>query len=306
MDSALKPVMRLGFIGFGNAAYDMARGLKEQGLDELLFTKHRDKPPFSGLLARRVQETGAVFKDGYAALLDGTPVIISCVVGRAALDVARKAAAHLTPQHLYVDMNTSPPAVKREMARLVEATGAAFVDATIMGAVEALRHAVPIMASGSGATQFHALFTPLGMDITVLEGEAGTAAAVKLLRSIFQKGLMALLLETLLAARYFGVQEIVLDSVARTLDNVPLRTTATRLITKGLVNAGRMTQEMEDVLATLENANLDHAMTQGTLAVYQACAALNLKDYAGSEPPQTLDAALELLLACKRKNVEDV
>ena len=92
--------MRVGFIGFGNAAFDMARGLRARGLSEIFFHKHRDKPPFSGLLARRVEESGAIYQNDYAALAAASPVLFSCVVGRAALEVTREAAPHLSREHL--------------------------------------------------------------------------------------------------------------------------------------------------------------------------------------------------------------
>ncbi len=286
--------MHIAFIGFGSAAFDIGSELVKQGIT-LSFYKHRDKPPFSGLLAKRVQETNAVYKPGYQELLEDAHIILSCVVGRAALDVARESLPFLTPDHLFADLNTTPPKIKKEAERLVQATGALYVDAAIMGPVEVLKHKTPILASGDGARQFRDFFAPYGMDITVLDGGAGKASAVKLLRSVFQKGLMAVLLEMLLAARAYGVQDLVLDSVSKTMDGVPLRTTAGRLIAKGVVNAGRMAAEMEDVLHALQDMGLNHAMTQGALDTYTWCEQLGIASHAGDIPPKTLDDALEMI-----------
>lgn len=295
--------MRLAFIGFGNAAFDIALGLHQQGLSNISFYKHHDKPPFSRLLAQRAAQVDAEYKAGYQALLADSFTVISCVVGRATVDVAQQAAPYLTARHLYIDMNTASSEAKQQAERLVQASGALYADAAIMGPVEAFRHAVPIVVSGLGAQPFHDLFTPYGMDITVLEGGAGNASSVKLLRSIFQKGLAALLLETLTASRAFGVQETVLQSLSKTLDNVPLSTTATRLITKGLVNAKRMSQELEDVLHALVQARLPHAMTQGALDTYRHAAELSGKECTATAPPRTLDEALALMTPISKSSV---
>jgi len=282
--------MDCAFIGFGNAAYDIARGLRKDGVEHIFFYKHRDVPPFSGLLGQRVSETGAVYKAGYAELMAATKTVISCVVGSAALQVAREAAAHLTAEHLYVDANTASPAVKQQIAALVKPTGALFVDAAIMGPVEALWHKVPIMACGEGARQFHDLMTPHGMDITVLQGEPGRAAAVKLLRSVFQKGMMCLLIEMLTAARACDVEDIVMTSVGKTFDGVSLQTMAGRMVPKAVYSADRMAHEMEEVKNALDSMGLPSFMAGASALCLGWCKDMNVDRTTPMDLEQTLCA----------------
>ena len=82
--------------------------------------------------------------------------MISCVTGAMAVSVAEEAAPFLRPGHLYADVNTAAPKVKETVAGIVEKTGAAFVDAAMMGAIPTFLHRVPILASGGGAGAFSA------------------------------------------------------------------------------------------------------------------------------------------------------
>jgi hypothetical protein len=59
---------------------------------------------------------------------------------------------------------------------------------------------VPVLVSGAAAQVFADLLAPLGMPVEVVSGEAGDAAALKLVRSVFMKGLAAAIVESMQAA----------------------------------------------------------------------------------------------------------
>ena len=54
--------------------------------------------------------------------------IFFTVVSAAALAAARSAAPHLCPQHVYIDLNSTSPQVKQEIGRIIERSGARFVE----------------------------------------------------------------------------------------------------------------------------------------------------------------------------------
>ena len=74
---------------------------------------------------------------------------------------------------------------------MVAPTGAQFADVALMGVGAARRaaHAGAGLRAGSGG--FAERLRPLGMPVEVLGAEPGAAAARKLLRSVFMKGLAA-------------------------------------------------------------------------------------------------------------------
>jgi len=274
----------------------LSKGLREAGLQEIYFyDKQWDTPPFGEVIRKRSVETGAVLVKSVEELLNRSDLVISCVTGTVALAVARDAAPYLTPKHLYADVNTASPKVKEAVAEVVEGTGASFVDVAMMGAIPAFLHRVPMLVSGKGAHRFKEALEPFGTDITWIGEKPGQASAIKMLRSIFMKGLLALLLETLNATHRYQVDQRVLDSLAETMDKTSFLETVRLQITKGAVNADRMAHEMEDVLETLKDLGVPGTMTEATRSKLQWCSGLGLKEHFKGEIPETLEEVLEAI-----------
>jgi 3-hydroxyisobutyrate dehydrogenase-like beta-hydroxyacid dehydrogenase len=286
-------VMKPGFIGFGGAGYGLAKGLVGAGLKEVFFhDRMQDTPPFAEVVAKRAAEIGTLRTASIGELLAVSDVIFSCVTGAMAVAVAEEAAPFLGPGHLFVDVNTASPKVKEQVGQKVAPSGAAFVDAAMMGAVPAYLHRVPILASGSGAERFFTLMTPWGMSVKVIGEKPGQASAIKMFRSIFMKGLLSLFVETLTATHRYGVDGMVLSSIAESLDNVPFLETARMQMTKGSVNAERMAHEMEEVIATLEELGVPSGMSRASMEKLLWFAGFKLREKFGGELPDTLDEVL--------------
>jgi 3-hydroxyisobutyrate dehydrogenase-like beta-hydroxyacid dehydrogenase len=290
--------MKAGFIGFGGAGFGLAQGLKGAGVEEIHFhDRMQEKPPFSEVISQRAAKIVAVQASSLGELLGRVDLVISCVTGAMAVSVAREAVTHLTTNHLYADVNTASPKVKEEVAKIVEKTGASFCDAAMLGAIPAYLHKVPILASGGGAQGFHDRMTPFGMNIRVIGDKPGQASAIKMFRSIFMKGLLSLFVETLTATHRYGVDEMVLASIAESLDGTPFLETARMQMTKGSVNAERMGHEMEEVIATLEELGVPAGMSRASREKLLWFAGFGLRDKFGGELPATLG---EVLAAMER------
>lgn len=288
--------MKLGFIGFGGAGYGLAKGLRESGIGDIHFyDAMQGTSPFREVIQRHAEETGARMAESMELLLSRVEVVISCVTGAMAVSVAREASPHLTERHRYADVNTAAPGVKEDVAALVEKTGAAFVDAAMLGAIPAFLHRVPILASGRGALDLQRIMEPYGMNIQVIGAKPGQASAIKMFRSIFMKGLLSLLLEMLTATHRYGVDETVLTSIAESLDGIPFRETARQQLTKGVVNAERMAHEMEDVIETLETMGVPAEMSRASREKLLWCAGFNLRERYGGELPGTLKEVLQAM-----------
>ena len=132
-----------------------------------------------------------------------------------ALDAARQTARFLERRHLYADLNSVSPAVKREIRRVIPTRPARrFVEAAVMAPVLPYGHRVPMLLGGDGADAFIEAMTPLGMRTAASRRrDVGTAAAVKMCRSIVVKGLEALLCECVLGASRFEADDHVFASL---------------------------------------------------------------------------------------------
>ena len=284
----------LGFIGFGEAASGISRGLKESGFENICFyDAFYNKELMGKLIMERAEEANVWLCESEEELAGKATVIMSSVVARVAVDVAKSISPFLTEEHIYIDTNAASPMVKEEVAKITSTTGAKFVDAALMGPIPTFLNKVPILASGNGADVFNELMSPYGMNIECIGDEPGQASAIKMFRSIFMKGYVTLLLETMIAANKYFASDVVLNSIAETMDKDSFMDTVRLLVTRGVIHAERRAFEMNEVLKTLGAIGVDSTMSEATQKKLQWCSELKMKEYFNGEPPKTLKEVLE-------------
>lgn len=147
---------------------------------------------------------GVAQADDPAAAASSSSVVLALTTASTALAAAEATLPGLRAGVIYADLNTASPALKRGIASVVAGAGARFADVALLGAVPAHGLRTPTLASGPGARAFADVFRPVGMPVEVVSDRPGDAAARKLLRSVFMKGLAASVLESLRAADAAG------------------------------------------------------------------------------------------------------
>jgi 3-hydroxyisobutyrate dehydrogenase-like beta-hydroxyacid dehydrogenase len=180
-------------------------------------------------------------------------VVVSLTTAAYALAAAQNVAGVLAPGAIYADLNTSAPQLKRELA---DALPVPFADVALIGAVPNLGLKIPALASGAGAERFAELFRPLGMPVEVVGERPGDAAGLKLLRSVFMKGLAAIAIESLEAARAAGVEERVRGDITGVIGEPLLE----RLLTGTQEHAARRVEEMRATAAYVEELGVEPRM----------------------------------------------
>jgi 3-hydroxyisobutyrate dehydrogenase-like beta-hydroxyacid dehydrogenase len=175
------------------------------------------------------------------AAVSGAAVVLVVTTASAALATAEAVLAGLQPDAVYADLNTASPELKRELAALVAEAGARFADVALLGTVPVRGLGTPALASGDGARAFADLLVPLGMPVEVVSERAGDAATLKLLRSVFMKGIAASALESLAAAEAAGHREWLERELASVLGEPLLE----RLLEGSRKHAVRRVDEME-------------------------------------------------------------
>jgi len=184
---------RIAVLGLGEAGGRMAADLAAAGVEVRGF----DPDP-----ARDVRSISRAPDAASAAI--GCDVVLSVNSARAALDAAKAALPGLQASCIYADANTASPELKRELAALAAEAGAGFADVALLGPIPTRGLFAPVLVSGAAAQAFAGLFAPLGMPVEVVSDEAGDAAALKLVRSVFMKGLAAAVVESMQAAEAMG------------------------------------------------------------------------------------------------------
>jgi 3-hydroxyisobutyrate dehydrogenase-like beta-hydroxyacid dehydrogenase len=279
-------MVKLGFIGFGEAAYNIASGLKGEGLTGIIaYDKHWKDSPAAELIGQRAAEARVELVPSQQALIERSEMIVSAVSADMAVPLARASRPFLKADQVYVDINATSPMTKEEVDRVISPV-ALFVDCAVMGPVPTYRHKVPVSVSGQGARRFHDTMTPYGMAITYMDAPAGAASASKMFRSIFMKGFVTLLIEMLTAAHRYGVEDDVLESVKETLTAGPLLEVINGLVGRGVIHSERREHEMDEVIATLDTLKVDAIMSKATKAKLHWVTGLGLKARFKGVPPK--------------------
>ena len=289
----------LGFIGFGEAAFHICSGLHEEGVTGIVaFDIMATDPKMGSQLRERAAGAYVTLLPSLREMLGKAEVILCATSAKSALAIAEEAQPFLREGQLYADINSASPQVKREIGAVVGQTGALFVDTAVMALVPQHRHKVPMSVSGAGARRFAELLSPCGMDITYINDQAGSSSAIKMLRSIFIKGLASLLLEALTASRKAGVEREIMESIRETIEEQPFEQLANLLLTRNAVTAERRVAEMGEVISCIEEMGLDSSVSRATRAKLQSLVQMDLKTRFGHKPPahytQVLDAVIEL------------
>lgn len=211
--------------------------------------------------------------------LDKADLVISLVTADQAEAAARAASPHLAKDTLYVDCNSCAPQTKTVAAKHVEAAHARYVDAAIMAPIHPRRHETPMLLAGPHAGAAQAALGTLGMLCEVAGDTIGQASATKMLRSVMIKGIEALTLESLLAARAAGVEEAIIASLNATMPGVAGVDWAARAaynMERTTTHGLRRASEMREAAATVESLGITPRMAKATAAWQQEMGDLHL------------------------------
>ena len=267
--------MKIGFIGFGEAAFNLASGLSSEGLSDIIAYDSMESDCIMGKLIRsRALESNVKLIFDIEQLVRFVDIKIVAVPSSFALDVCSKVKKHLHSNQIYADVSASTSTVKMKIWDNIKETGVLFVDAAMMGSLPKDKHKVPITASGNGAERFKKLMTPYNMNITTVGDRAGDASAIKLIRSIYMKGIASLMIEMLQAADAYDVTGEVINSISKSMDNIPFTSHLDRLVIGSAIHCKRRADELSGSIEMLEEAMLDSSMTRSAKHCLQA-----LEDY---------------------------
>lgn len=231
--------MIIAVLGIGEAGGALARDLIAAGVQV------RGWDPEPRMIPDRLD-----FASSNPAAASGADVVLSVNWASVAVEVATEVAPVLYPGQLYADLNTAAPQTKRDLAPIIEKTGALFIDAALMDPVPPKGLRTQVYASGSGAKIFAEKMSPLGMPVTFLDDDAGNAATHKLVRSIMYKGVAAVVMECLEAAEALNMTDYARAQMLKIIYDEPM---IDRFVNGSIKHAKRRVQEMEAVVEMLNS-----------------------------------------------------
>jgi 3-hydroxyisobutyrate dehydrogenase-like beta-hydroxyacid dehydrogenase len=285
---------RWGLIGFGEAGRIIGGAMAASGVDLLAHDRVLLDPDRGPAVREAITAAGATPVDDLAAFAD-RDVVVSLVTPATAVPAAQGYAPHARDGALYVDLNSTAPGAKQEIAALLG--NVRVVDGVMTGGgIQLDRDRIPMSLAGPDAAEAVDLLNGAGLNAAVVGTEVGAAAALKMLRSVVVKGMEGLWVEALLAARQMGVVEPLLANIEETLDRYSARDFATMLVTTHVAHAGRRQVEVRGSRDTVAGTGVLPLLSDGIVARHEHSA--RGLAAAGQEPgvvPPTLAAALDIL-----------
>jgi 3-hydroxyisobutyrate dehydrogenase-like beta-hydroxyacid dehydrogenase len=266
-----------GEMGAALGACLVARGLRVLWVTQGRSADTRARAEAAGL------EACATLQEALA----GADVVFSVCPPHAALDLARAVAAQKNFRGICVDANAIASSTAREVDRLIEAAGASFVDGGIIGPPPTASGRTRLYLAGAAREEIRALFEGTNLQAIALEGEIGTASALKMAYAAWTKGTAALIAAIRALAQSEGVDASLLaewkisqPQLLRESDAVPAK----------VYKAWRWVAEMEEIAASFEAAGLPGGFHHAAAEIYARLAAF--KDAAA---PPALDEVTDAL-----------
>ncbi|MGY3551451.1 3-hydroxyisobutyrate dehydrogenase-like beta-hydroxyacid dehydrogenase [Bradyrhizobium sp. USDA 4472] len=290
-----KKQFRLGLVGYGEIGSTLGKGLREAGLQEVFcYDKYAFNGPYAELIQERAKAAGVTLVKSNKELADAAELIFSVTPGSASLESADAFAPFITVRHTFLDFASATPKIKKSVAAKLASSGALLGDGSIEG-TPLHGYSMRMLSSGPAGERVRDWLVPWGMQIEFTGPVLGTASGIKIIRSVLIKGIEALTDEMLLAARQYGIDEVVLASASKTLAR-PFMDTVHSLTPSGVIHAKRRAEELEMSADAVADAGVEPIMARAIAARLRWKESLGLKDHFKGVVPANYKIAIDAIV----------
>ena len=257
--------LQVGLIGYGEVGKILAKALVERGVGgvcayDILLDDTARRPE----LAAAAERDGVALAASAADLARRADLVISAVTARETRNAAQSVAGTLRGSGYLLDLNSASPQAKSECGALITEAGGRYVEAAVMSSVPPYGIRVPMLLGGPDASALAPTLAALGFAATVVSPSLGVASAIKMCRSVIVKGMEAIVIESLLSARKYGVEDHVLASLAETFPGIDWERNGTYFFSRVVQHGRRRAEEMREAAVTVGDAGLEPLMAAAT------------------------------------------
>jgi 3-hydroxyisobutyrate dehydrogenase-like beta-hydroxyacid dehydrogenase len=293
--------VKLAFIGFGEVGRTCARTLKEAGAGidaayDLLFVGNANQNASEEEAARLGVRTCRCS----AEAIGGADWIVSAVTAHSSLAAAEDAARHLAKGQVFIDLNSVSPGRKRAASEAIAKSGARYVDMAVMAPIMPDGHRTATLVAGPGVAEIAGALDRLGFRYEIVGENVGDATAVKMVRSIFVKGIEAVIVEGLLAGALSGTLDCVVPTLRKTFPGLDWSKLPSYNLERMTRHGIRRAAEMRESAATVAELGLDPGLVKAIAESQQRIGDLGL-DMSG-DLQRDLERLLRSLLDEGRKD----
>ena len=271
-----------GIIGHGVVGSVFSRLLRNHGVRVLSYDRLLDRQETASLMRKKIEDDGSK-ACSLAEVLAASDYILSVVTPQSCREVADDVSRSLHGHQVFIDLTSTAPAVKRMIGATVTNSGAKFVEGVILGAVRLLTSPI-ILLGGPTGDSVALVLQQYGLAARFYSPEIGRASAFKMLRSIFSKGMEAVLVETLVAARRAGLLDEIWEEIRTTLSTGNVEDTLETWIRSHACSAQRRSHEMQEVSQFLEEIGMQPVLPRAFGQIFARSLGLGVSDAFPQEP----------------------
>lgn len=290
--------LRVSVIGFGEVGACFSKALRSKGAEIRAFDSQLEKVE-SEKIRSRMAEAGVRF-GSLTEIVQAAELVLSTVTTQQATSVAEACVPLLRPGQYYVDLNSTSPATKVQIGRILEPSGCDFVEGAILGAIGATGAETRILTGGRKGAEVAELLCRYGLNASYYSPEIGKASMFKMLRSIFSKGVETLLLELLIAGKRAGIDADLWADITDFMGKKSFAAIGGNWIQSHAVAYERRYHEMVQVTETMREIGIEPIMSDATTSFFRRSLALDLAS-TFREKPKSFAAVVEHLEERLRK-----
>jgi len=254
----------IGLVGYGEVGRILAEDLRARGAAHVVAHDIKQGGPEEAPLRAHAQRHGVRLAASHGALAAQCDLLLSAVTASQAVPVAEACAPRLRSGAWFLDFNSASPGAKIEAAGVVAAAGGRYVEGAVMTSIPPCRIRVPLLAGGPHAAELVPLINSLGFAAQAGPAKLGVASATKMCRSVMIKGLEAMVIESFVAARAWGVEDAVLASLAETFPGIDWEKQGAWFFQRVIQHGRRRAEEMREAAQTVREAGLQPWSAAGT------------------------------------------
>jgi 3-hydroxyisobutyrate dehydrogenase-like beta-hydroxyacid dehydrogenase len=275
---------RIAFVGYGEVASAFSAALVARGARVSAYDVLLDQSGGAKRLAARAAGSAVEFCPLPDALREAS-YVLSTVTTSVAVEAARSCAPHLKAEQTYLDLNATDPGVKLDIGRVIAPSGAAFVEGAVLGAIGVTGARTEILLGGPhGRRAAGVLAGELGLNVRHYSDEIGKASMFKMLRSVFSKGMEALLIEFLVAGERAGIRDDLWREVTELFAAHSFEKTASNWVRSHATAHARRHHEMTQVANVLRQLGVEPTVTAATEAFFRRSGTLGLGEQFKTTP----------------------
>ncbi|MDR2831134.1 MAG: NAD(P)-binding domain-containing protein [Methanobrevibacter sp.] len=238
--------MIVGFIGFGDVASTISENLIRNGCEIVSSSIGRSLKTKKLIEKLKVKDL-----NNFKEVAKNCDILISANTPSKAISIGKKYGS--ITDNILLDLNNISPTSTKKIGNMV---GGNFVDGAIIGKISS--NSSIIILSGEKAEKI-AILNDYGLNIKIISDKLGDASKLKMLRSIYTKGVSTLLIESFEIAEQMDLEKELLN-ILTISEGDNFKDSSKSRIENSIKHSRRKYEEVEEIIDFLdefENVNIE-------------------------------------------------